>query len=119
MLQVVSQSRHLWRWMAAAASIKGTITMQSLAKSPGHHLSDSETYYSSFHSTPKRRKYSKEEWDKLTRDHTKKALEELVSSPHFSKWAVANAERITLTPIKKDSSEAGGWTSLFNLAVMS
>ncbi|GAB2282719.1 hypothetical protein Dimus_017258 [Dionaea muscipula] len=90
-----------------------------LAKSPGHHLSDSETYYSSFHGTPKRRKYSKEEWDKLTRDHTKKALEELVSSPDFSKWAVANAERITLTPIKKDSSEAGGWRSLFNLAVVS
>ncbi|GAB2265082.1 hypothetical protein Dimus_000149 [Dionaea muscipula] len=66
-------------------------------------LSDSQTFYSTFHSTPKkRRKFSKEEWDMFTRDHTKKALEELVSSPGFNEWIVANAERITLTPMKND-----------------
>lgn len=60
-------------------------------------MSESDTFYSSFHSTPEKKKYSKEEWNELTRRSTKKALEELVSSPDFSKWAVANAERITLT----------------------
>ncbi|CAM8877071.1 unnamed protein product [Rhodiola kirilowii] len=70
----------------------------------GSTPSESDTFISSFHSTPERKKYSKEEWNQLTRYSTKKALEELVSSPDFSKWAVANAERITLTPNTADIS---------------
>ncbi|GAB4846881.1 hypothetical protein Ancab_025889 [Ancistrocladus abbreviatus] len=76
-----------------------------LAKTPRPQLSDSETFYSTFHDTPERRKFSKDEWDKFTRDCTKKALEDLVSSPDFNKWAVANAERITLTPIGSTRNE--------------
>ncbi|KAM7510501.1 hypothetical protein LguiB_009376 [Lonicera macranthoides] len=67
-------------------------------RTPTSQLSDSETFYSSFHNTPERRKLSKGEWEKFTRDSTKKALEGLVSSPDFAKWAVAHADRITLTP---------------------
>ncbi|CAL5372732.1 unnamed protein product [Camellia sinensis] len=69
-----------------------------LIRTPPSQLSDSETHYSCFHKTPEQRKFSKDEWEKFTKDSTKKALEELVSSPDFSKWAVVNAERITLTP---------------------
>ncbi|CAL5370956.1 unnamed protein product [Camellia sinensis] len=78
--------------------------IQGLIRTPPSQLSDSETHYSSFHKTPERRKFSKDEWEKFTKDSTKKALEELVSSPDFSKWAVVNAERITLTP-KKDTPD--------------
>lgn len=68
-------------------------------------MTDSEPfYYSTFHSTPERRKFSKEEWEKFTRESTKNALEGLVSSPDFSKWAVTHADRITLIP-RKDSVE--------------
>ncbi|XP_052204621.1 uncharacterized protein LOC127809673 [Diospyros lotus] len=70
---------------------------------------DSETYYSSFHRTPEKRKFSKEEWETFTRDSTKKALEELVSSPDFSKWAVAHADRITLTPDKDTPDHRRRW----------
>ncbi|KAB1998468.1 hypothetical protein ES319_D12G091000v1 [Gossypium barbadense] len=50
------------------------------------------------------RNFSKGEWEKFTRDSTKRAVEELVSSPDFSKWAAANAERITVTPRSSSSS---------------
>ncbi|KAI7728789.1 hypothetical protein M8C21_015525, partial [Ambrosia artemisiifolia] len=66
-------------------------------------LSDSNTFYSTFHNTPSRKQYSKEEWDKFTKDSTKKALESLVWSPDFNRWAVANADRLALLP-KKDTS---------------
>ncbi|KAF9678143.1 hypothetical protein SADUNF_Sadunf07G0004300 [Salix dunnii] len=63
-----------------------------------HQLSDSDVYLSTFHTTPERRKFSKDSWEKFTRESTRKAVKELVSSPDFSKWAAANAERITVTP---------------------
>ncbi|CAL5370961.1 unnamed protein product [Camellia sinensis] len=72
--------------------------IQGLIRTPPSQLLDSETHYSCFHKTPERRKFSMDEWEKFTKDPTKKALEELVLSPDFSKWAVVNAERIILTP---------------------
>ncbi|KAK4773750.1 hypothetical protein SAY87_028769 [Trapa incisa] len=76
---------------------------QGYGQSPSQQPSTPENFYSTFHSMPKKRQYSKDEWKKLTRDYTKKSLEELVSSPEFSKWAVANAERITLAPKNVDT----------------
>ncbi|KAF8410241.1 hypothetical protein HHK36_002765 [Tetracentron sinense] len=72
-------------------------------KTPPCPPSASESYYSTFHTTSERNKFSKDEWERFTRDSTKRALEGLVSSPDFNKWAVANAERITLTPTKDHS----------------
>ncbi|KDP32088.1 hypothetical protein JCGZ_12549 [Jatropha curcas] len=72
--------------------------IQGCSRTPSHQLSDSDRYPSSFHSTPERRKFSKDAWDKFTRDTTQKAVRELVSSPDFSKWVAANAERITVSP---------------------
>ncbi|KAH7520311.1 hypothetical protein FEM48_Zijuj08G0130600 [Ziziphus jujuba var. spinosa] len=57
-----------------------------------------ELYLSSFHSTPERRRFTKNEWEEFTRGSTEKALEELVSSPDFGKWLVKNNDRITITP---------------------
>ncbi|XP_059594625.1 uncharacterized protein LOC104878704 isoform X2 [Vitis vinifera] len=74
--------------------------IRGLSRTPPDPPSASETYYSTFHNTPERGKFSKDEWENFTRESTKKALEELVASPDFSKWAVGNAERITLTPNK-------------------
>lgn len=60
---------------------------------------EEDAYYSIIHKTPNRKKFTKEEWDEFTKESTKEALKELVSSPDFNKWAVENAERITLTPV--------------------
>ncbi|KAB5547467.1 hypothetical protein DKX38_010873 [Salix brachista] len=68
------------------------------SRTSSHQLSDSDAHLSTFHTTPERRKFSKDTWEKFTRESTRKAVKELVSSPDFSKWAAANAERITVTP---------------------
>lgn len=62
---------------------------------------EEDRYLSTFHGTPERKRFSKEEWVKVTEEHTKKALRELVSSPDFNRWAVANADRISVTPPKR------------------
>ncbi|CAH2064586.1 unnamed protein product, partial [Thlaspi arvense] len=64
-------------------------------------LSDSDTFPSSFHKTPKgRRKFSKKELEKFSRESTEKAVKELVSSPGFGEWAAKNARRIIVNPIE-------------------
>ncbi|KAL6658057.1 hypothetical protein ACP70R_004304 [Stipagrostis hirtigluma subsp. patula] len=59
---------------------------------------DRESYYSTFHTTPERVKFSKEEYDAFTKEETKKAMKQLLSSPDFNRWALANADRISVTP---------------------
>ncbi|KAL3583382.1 hypothetical protein D5086_014443 [Populus alba] len=78
--------------LASCNSMKGS------SRTSRHQLSDSDVYPSTFHTTPERREFSKDSWEKFTREATQKAVKELVSSPDFSKWAAANAERITVTP---------------------
>lgn len=76
-------------------------------------LSESETFYSTFHNTPERKQVSKEEWEKFTKESTKKALKGLVSSPDFSKWAVAHADRITLRPKEDGHGPPRRWLPWF------
>ncbi|KAK9071024.1 hypothetical protein SSX86_009592 [Deinandra increscens subsp. villosa] len=74
-------------------------------------LSDSNTFYSTFHDTPARKQYSKDEWDEFTKDSTKKALESLVWSPDFNRWAAANADRLTLLPKNDTNPSRKSWFS--------
>ncbi|CAA2993498.1 Hypothetical predicted protein [Olea europaea subsp. europaea] len=67
------------------------------------------SFFCSFHNTPERRKFSKDEWEKFTWDTPRKALKGLVSSPDFNKWAVANADRITLAPKKEARDRQKRW----------
>uniref|UniRef100_A0A804LM93 Uncharacterized protein n=1 Tax=Zea mays TaxID=4577 RepID=A0A804LM93_MAIZE len=57
-----------------------------------------DSFYSTFHTTPERRKFSKEEYEAFTREETKKAMKQLLSSPDFNRWALANADRISVAP---------------------
>ncbi|KAM1091399.1 hypothetical protein FF1_018892 [Malus domestica] len=66
--------------------------------SPPSPPSDAWLFPSTFHTTPERRKYSKEEWDAFTRDTTTKALQELASSPEYHRWCSSNVERISVAP---------------------
>ncbi|XP_015690222.2 uncharacterized protein LOC102701435 isoform X2 [Oryza brachyantha] len=63
--------------------------------SQGH---DTDSYYSTFHTTPERRKFSEEEYEAFTREETNKAMKQLISSPDFNRWALANVDRISVTP---------------------
>lgn len=86
-----SQSKH--SKLASSAS-----PAQGLVGTPQGMTSNGETYYSTFHNTPERKRFTEEEWDQFTKDQTSKALRELVSSPDFNQWASANVEKLTLTP---------------------
>ncbi|KFK34252.1 hypothetical protein AALP_AA5G120700 [Arabis alpina] len=84
------------------SSVLKSITSKRLAQGINRttQLSDSDTFPSSFHNTPEwRRKLTKEELEKFTRESTEKAMKELVSSPGFGEWAVKNAKRISVNPI--------------------
>lgn len=72
---------------------------QGITRTPPGQLSSPGFFPSTFHQTPERRNFSKDEWERFTRDSTEKAVEELVSSPDFGKWVAKNAERISVTPI--------------------
>uniref|UniRef100_A0A0D9VW74 Uncharacterized protein n=1 Tax=Leersia perrieri TaxID=77586 RepID=A0A0D9VW74_9ORYZ len=57
-----------------------------------------DSYYSTFHTNPERRKFSEEEYEAFTREETNKAMKQLISSPDFNRWALANVDRISVTP---------------------
>ncbi|KAM3412066.1 hypothetical protein ACQJBY_003624 [Aegilops geniculata] len=59
---------------------------------------DRDSYYSTYHTTPERRKFTKEEYEAFTKEETRKGMQQLLSSPDFNRWALANADRISVTP---------------------
>ncbi|XP_043702758.1 uncharacterized protein LOC122652937 [Telopea speciosissima] len=70
-------------------------------------------YYSTFHSVPTRKRFSKKEYEDFTSESTKHAINELASSPDFTNWIVENASRIQLLPddSSDDSMESGSGSS--------
>ncbi|KAG6595474.1 hypothetical protein SDJN03_12027, partial [Cucurbita argyrosperma subsp. sororia] len=57
-----------------------------------------QDYYSTFHKTRNRKKFTKKAWDDFTRDSTRHALAEWASSPEFTDWIMEHADRIQLLP---------------------
>ncbi|OIT39772.1 PREDICTED: uncharacterized protein LOC109237651 [Nicotiana attenuata] len=80
----------------------------ALSDSPVKGFSDGKgkkvhEYYSTFHKTPNRKRFSKKEWEDFTQESTKEAVAELASSPEFTDWVINHADRIQLLP--EDSSD--------------
>ncbi|KAI4348489.1 hypothetical protein L6164_009208 [Bauhinia variegata] len=65
-------------------------------------------YYSTFHKTPKRKKFTKKEWDDFTRDSTRQALAKWASSPEFTEWIMKRADRIKVLPTETSDVTMGG-----------
>ncbi|KAL6125172.1 hypothetical protein ACLB2K_073231 [Fragaria x ananassa] len=93
----------------------GNLEMDS---SPSHVLQvhHHQKGYSLLISTrPERGAVSRHEWESSTKQTTEKALEELASSRDFGKWVVANADRISITPLssrKTDEQRRRWWKQL-------
>ncbi|KAI3472424.1 hypothetical protein Pfo_029545 [Paulownia fortunei] len=68
------------------------------SKSPSQGYYKSQDYYSTFHRTPNRKKFSKEEWKDFTEESTRQAVAEWASSPEFTDWIIKHADRIQLQP---------------------
>ncbi|XP_047941333.1 uncharacterized protein LOC125188507 [Salvia hispanica] len=86
-------------------SYKGSPTYTN---SPGKGVESSVDYYSTFHKTPNKKKYSQEEWKDFTERSTRQAVAELASSPQFTDWVVKNADRIQLQSTERSFSESVG-----------
>ncbi|KAH7316256.1 hypothetical protein KP509_21G085500 [Ceratopteris richardii] len=65
--------------------------------SPNPDITEQE-YLSTFHKTPKRHAMSPNEWTQVTKQHTKKAIQELAASPKFAEWFAKNADRVLIAP---------------------
>ena len=77
------------------------------ALSPSSGMQDRD-YYSTFHKTPNRKKFTKKAWNDFTRHSTQQALSELASTPEFTDWIMEHADRIQLLPSDDSSDETVG-----------
>ncbi|GMP98262.1 hypothetical protein CsSME_00046216 [Camellia sinensis var. sinensis] len=68
--------------------VKGMISLTT-----GRVTRNQQDYYSTFHRTPNRKKFSKE-WENITQESTRHAVAELASSD----WIIKHADRIRLLP---------------------
>ncbi|CAL5431685.1 unnamed protein product [Camellia sinensis] len=71
-----------------------------------------QDYYSTFHRTPNRKKFSKKEWENFTQESTRHALAELASSPTFTDWIIKHADRIQLPDYSSDNTIGSGSDSI-------
>lgn len=64
-------------------------------------------YYSTFHKTPNRKRFTKEDWEDFTQESTREAVAGLVTSPEFTDWIIEHADRIHIHPDESsDEAEA-------------
>ncbi|CAL5435617.1 unnamed protein product [Camellia sinensis] len=81
-----------------------TLLLKSMiSPTTGRVTRNQQDYYSTFHRTPNRKKFSKKEWESFTQESTQHVVAELASSPKFTDWIIKHADRIQLLP--DDSSD--------------
>ncbi|RDX60399.1 hypothetical protein CR513_61459, partial [Mucuna pruriens] len=87
--------------------VRGVVSPSSGISSQYSGTQTGQDYYSTFHKTRNRKKFTKQEWDEFTRESTKQALAEWAASPEFTDWIVEHADRIKVLP-SESSDEAMG-----------
>lgn len=70
---------------------------------PAEARRNHQDYYSVFHKTPNRKKFSEQEWEDSKAHWTRQAVSDLVSSPEFADWVIDHADRIRV--VSSESSE--------------
>lgn len=73
----------------------------------GERVMNQRDYYSTFHKTGKRKRFTKQEWEDFTRDSTREAVGELAASPEFTDWIIEHADRIKLIPSESSEDAVG------------
>ncbi|KAE8699228.1 anaphase-promoting complex subunit 6-like isoform X1 [Hibiscus syriacus] len=64
-------------------------------------------YYSTFHKTRNRNKFTKQEWEDFSRESTRDAMAELTATPEFTDWMIEHADRIKLLPCESSEESVG------------
>ncbi|XVF30737.1 hypothetical protein REPUB_Repub16aG0084300 [Reevesia pubescens] len=72
---------------------------------------DHQDYYSIYHKTHNRKKFTKQEWEDFSWESTRHAMAELAASPEFSDWMIEHADRIKLLPSDSSDESVGSKSS--------
>jgi len=88
-------------------SVAGVVTPSRGISSQSSGTDMGRDYYSTFHKTQNRKKFTKQEWDEFTRESTKQALAEWAASPEFTDWIVEHADRIKVLPSESSDETMG------------
>ncbi|KAJ6858450.1 hypothetical protein NC652_040897 [Populus alba x Populus x berolinensis] len=80
--------------------VKGLVSPSSISATV-----DKQDYYSTFHKTPKQKKFTKKQREGFTRESTHQAVAEWAASPEVTSWIIKNADRIQLLPGDYSSEE--------------
>ncbi|KAL2320505.1 hypothetical protein Fmac_029474 [Flemingia macrophylla] len=87
--------------------VRGVVSPYSGIPSQSPGSQTGQDYYSTFHKTSNRKKFTKQEWDEFTRESTKQALAEWAASPEFTDWIVEHADRIKVLPSESSDETVG------------
>ncbi|KAK9155020.1 hypothetical protein Sjap_002500 [Stephania japonica] len=104
----ISPGRKLWNSPKRSYASADSPTKGLVLSSPSNGAMVQKDYYSTFHRTPMRKRFSKKEWDEFTQESTRQALAEWASSPEFTDWIVDNADRVRITQSNSDDSMGCG-----------
>ncbi|KAK9116536.1 hypothetical protein Sjap_015483 [Stephania japonica] len=100
----ISARRKMWNNHERSSAWSVSPTKGLVLSSPSNVATVQKDYYSTFHKTPTRKRFSKKEWNEFTRESTREALVELASSPEFTIWIVNNANHLKIDRSNSDDS---------------
>ncbi|KAJ1409116.1 NEMP family [Sesbania bispinosa] len=98
-----SPNRSAW----SDSPVRGVVSPPSGISPQSSGTQTERDYYSTFHKTRNRKKFTKKEWDEFTRESTKQALAEWAASPEFTDWIIEHADRIKLLPSESSDQTMG------------
>lgn len=109
--------KHMHTSMVCELSV---FVVSGLVSPPSIGTRRQQDFYSTFHKTPNRKKFSKKQWENFTEESTRQALAEWASSPDFTDWIVKNADRVKVLPDESSDETIGsGSDSTDDIAVES
>ncbi|KAJ9179874.1 hypothetical protein P3X46_008188 [Hevea brasiliensis] len=104
----MSSGGKIWSSPKSSSAWSNSPVKGLLSPSAGSGTRDEQVYFSTFHKTPKRKKFTRKEWEDFTRESTQQAVAEWASSPEVATWIIENADRIQLLASDCSSEETVG-----------
>ncbi|KAF8398058.1 hypothetical protein HHK36_016984 [Tetracentron sinense] len=97
----------MWNSPKSSFTWSGSPIKGLASSSPAKGTTRQQDYYSTFHKTPTRKRFSKKEWEDFTQQSTRQAMAEWASSPEFTDWMIEHADRIQLLPDNSSDDSMG------------
>ncbi|KAI7990843.1 hypothetical protein LOK49_LG12G02196 [Camellia lanceoleosa] len=104
---MVASRGTLWNSPRRSSGWSDSPVKGMISPTTGRVTRNQQDYYSTFHRTPNRKKFSKKEWETFTQESTRHAMAELASSPKFTDWIIKHADRIQLLPDDSSTNTIG------------